>query len=88
MKARLRKDSSHPCLFYFFFYFFFIFFFAGSWVGLDIFTLGVVELPGLLPGNTGIQWEMSNYGENKPVWPFLYNSRESNIHIIICLFKL
>ena len=39
---------------------------AGSLVGLDIFTLGLLNSLGVLPGSTGIQWEMRNYGGNKP----------------------
>ena len=36
----------------------------------------MVELPGLLPGNTGSQWEMSNYG-GKNHYGLFYITREN-----------
>ena len=44
-------------------------FFTGSLVDLDIFFIWVVELPwvvttsGLLPDDTGIQWDINKFGE-------------------------
>ena len=74
-------------LFYLFFLNLFIFFRMGPGLVWAFFYIGVVELPGWLPINTGIQWEMSYYWGNKPALPFLYNIRESNIQMIICLFS-
>ena len=70
------------------------FFSIGSLVGLDIFfnlgggTPWVVTTSGLLPDDTGIQWDISKFGGTKPVLSILYNSSESNIQINICLFQL
>ena len=91
LRGRIRKDSS---LFPFFFFFFFFFFFTGSLVGLDIFfnlgggTPWVVTTSGLLPDDTGIQWNISKFGGTSPALSIPYNSSESNIQINICLFQL
>ena len=58
----MRKGSSlSPFFFKFFFFVFLLFLFfglgGGSWVGLDTFTLGWWNPPGLILGNTGIQWD-------------------------------
>ena len=48
---------------------------------------GIVVLPGwfftsgLLPDNTGIQWEMNNWGDNSSLLFSIYNKSESYIQI-------
>ena len=48
----------------------------------------MVTTLGLLPDDTGIQWDVSKLGATKPALYFLYNSSESNIQINICLFLI
>ena len=59
LRGRIRKDRS---LFFLLFFLLVLVF----WVLFLVFVFslgsGVVILPGWLPDNTGIQWEMSHYG--------------------------
>ena len=53
---------------------------------------GVATTSGLLSDNPGIEWAMSKLGggggEQTSITFSIYNSKESSIQIIICLFKL
>ena len=94
LRGRIRKDSSLLPFFFFIVFFFRVFIFTGSLVGLDIFfnlgggTPWVVTTSGLLPDDTGIQWDISKFGGTWPALSIPYNSSESNIQINISLFQL
>ena len=50
-------------------------------MGLDIFNLGggipwVVTTSGILPDDTGIQWDISKFGGTQPALSFLYNNSD------------
>ena len=80
LRGRIRKDSP---LFPFFSFIFSFFFFGWTlgWSG------HLLHWGGGIP-NTGIQWEVTNYGWNLPALLFYITSENLNIQIAVCLFKL